>query len=105
MSCNDTKPPEIYSLEALIARNNVEPIPPATIDAFRDHGKLAARLETGMEEAEEQLQQLEALGISLKDVTDKLLADGLVTFVTAYDKLLFVVDQKAKTLVGAGAQK
>jgi hypothetical protein len=58
-----------------------------------------------MEEAEEQLQQLEALGISLKDVTDKLLADGLVTFEKAYDQLLGVIDQKAKTLAGAGAPK
>jgi transaldolase/glucose-6-phosphate isomerase len=104
-STKNPKYPDVYYVEALIGPDTVDTMPPATIDAFRDHGKLAARLETKMEEAEEQLQQLESLGISLKEITDKLLADGLVTFVTAYDKLLGVVDQKAKSLVGAGAQK
>jgi len=104
-STKNPKYPDVYYVEALIGPDTVDTMPPATIDAFRDHGKLAARLETKMEEAEEQLKQLESLGISLKEITDKLLADGLVTFVNAYDKLLGVVDQKAKSLVGAGAQK
>jgi transaldolase len=104
-STKNPKYPDVYYVEALIGPDTVDTMPPATIDAFRDHGKLAARLEQGMEEAEEQLQQLEALGISLKDVTDKLLADGLVTFEKAYDQLLGVIDQKAKTLAGAGAPK
>jgi transaldolase len=104
-STKNPKYPDVYYVEALIGPDTVDTMPPATIDAFRDHGKLAARLEQGMEEAEEQLQQLEALGISLKEVTDKLLADGLVTFEQAYDKLLGVIDQKTKTLVAAGVQK
>ena len=104
-STKNPKYPDVYYVEALIGPDTVDTMPPATIDAFRDHGKLAARLETGMEEAEEQLQQLEALGISLKEITDKLLADGLVTFEQAYDKLLGVIDQKTKTLVAGGAPK
>jgi transaldolase len=104
-STKNPKYPDVYYVEALIGPDTVDTMPPATIDAFRDHGKLGARLETGMEEAEEQLQSLEALGISLKDVTDKLLADGLVTFENAYDQLIGVIEQKTKALVGAGAQK
>jgi transaldolase len=104
-STKNPKYPDVYYVEALIGPDTVDTMPPATIDAFRDHGKLAARLETGMEEAEEQLQQLEALGISLQDITDKLLADGLATFENAYDQLLGVIDQKAKTLASAGAPK
>lgn len=103
-STKNPKYPDVYYVEALIGPDTVDTMPPATIDAFRDHGKVAARLERQMEEAEEQLQLLESLGISLKDITDKLLADGLVTFEKAYDQLIGVIEQKAKTLVGSGTQ-
>lgn len=103
-STKNPKYPDVYYVEALIGPDTVDTMPPATIDAFRDHGKVAARLETQMEEAEEQLQSLESLGISLKDITDKLLADGLVTFEKAYDQLIGVIEQKTKTLVGSGTQ-
>ncbi|HKW45192.1 MAG TPA: transaldolase [Candidatus Eremiobacteraceae bacterium] len=104
-STKNPKYPDVYYVEALIGPDTVDTMPPATIDAFRDHGKLAARLESGMEEAEEQLQSLESLGISLKDITDKLLADGLVTFEKAYDQLIGVIDRKSKAIAAAGAQK
>ena len=103
-STKNPKYPDVYYVEALIGPDTVDTMPPATIDAFRDHGKVAARLERQMEEAEEQLQALESLGISLKDITDKLLADGLVTFEKAYDQLIGVIEQKTKTLVGSGTQ-
>jgi transaldolase len=103
-STKNPKYPDVYYVEALIGPDTVDTMPPATIDAFRDHGKVAARLERQMEEAEEQLQSLESLGISLKDITDKLLADGLVTFEKAYDQLIGVIEQKTKTLVGSGTQ-
>jgi transaldolase/glucose-6-phosphate isomerase len=104
-STKNPKYPDVYYVEALIGPDTVDTMPPATIDAFRDHGKLAARLETEMEEAEELLESLEGLGISLKDITDKLLADGLVTFEKAYDQLVAVIERKTKTLASAGAQK
>ena len=103
-STKNPKYPDVYYVEALIGPDTVDTMPPATIDAFRDHGKLGARLETKMEEAEEQLQALEACGISLKDITDKLLADGLVTFEKAYDQLLGVIQDKTKALVGVGTK-
>ncbi|HEY5093681.1 MAG TPA: transaldolase [Candidatus Eremiobacteraceae bacterium] len=103
-STKNPKYPDVYYVEALIGPDTVDTMPPATIDAFRDHGKVAARLERQMEEAEEQLQLLESLGISLKDITDKLLADGLVTFEKAYDQLIGVIEQKTKSLVASGTQ-
>lgn len=95
--------PDTYYVEALIGPDTVDTMPPATIDAFRDHGKPRAHLEIGMEEAEEQLQSLESLGISLKEITDTLLAQGLESFKKSYDQLIGVIEQKASALASAGA--
>jgi|SRR5579872_312484 len=102
-STKNPKYPDTYYVEALIGPDTVDTMPPATIDAFRDHGKLGAHLETGMEEAEEQLQSLESLGISLKKITDDLLNEGLESFDKSYDELLGVIQKKASALAGAGA--
>jgi transaldolase len=73
-------------------------MPPATIDAFRDHGKVAATLEQGVDAADATIAQLESLGISLKAITDKLLADGLTSFEDSYDKLFDVIGKKVAAL-------
>ncbi len=85
-------------MEALIGSDTIDTMPPATLDAFRDHGKVSATLAAGMREADAVLQELESLGISLKSITDSLLADGLVTFEKSYDQLLGVLGRKVSTL-------
>ncbi len=102
-STKNPKYPDTYYVEALIGPDTVDTMPPATIDAFRDHGTLGDNLETGMVDAEEQLQELEALGISLKEITDTLLTEGLDTFDKAYDELLGVIQKKSAALASAGA--
>ena len=100
-STKNPKYKDTYYVEALIGPDTVDTMPPATIDAFRDHGIVKPTLDTHMDEAEATLAELEALGISLKDITDKLLADGLVSFQNSYDQLLGVLATKSAELQSA----
>jgi transaldolase / glucose-6-phosphate isomerase len=82
---------DVYYVEALIGPDTIDTVPPATFDAFRDHGKVVPTLEQGIDEAHETLAQLEALGISLDEVTDRVLAEGVEKFDEAFAKLLDAV--------------
>ncbi|HEB55474.1 MAG TPA: bifunctional transaldolase/phosoglucose isomerase [Gammaproteobacteria bacterium] len=84
---------DVLYIESLIGPDTVNTVPPATLDAFRDHGSARAQLEEGLEQAQTDLAALEAEGISLDEVTEILLNDGLEKFVVAYEKLLKVVSQ------------
>jgi transaldolase len=97
-STKNPKYPDTYYVEALIGADTIDTMPPATIDAFRDHGKVAATLDRGFDEADAVIAELEALGISLREITDKLLADGLVAFANSYDELLDVLGKKVAAL-------
>lgn len=102
-STKNPKYPDTYYVEALVGADTVDTMPHATIDAFRDHGKVAATLEQGMDLAEATIRELESVGIALKEVTDKLLADGLVAFQNSYDELLACIAQKSRALRAATA--
>jgi transaldolase/glucose-6-phosphate isomerase len=84
---------DIYYVEELIGRNTVDTIPPATYDAFRDHGKPRNSLEENVQGAQETMQGLEKAGISMKAATDKLTEDGVKQFASAFDTLLAAVAQ------------
>jgi transaldolase / glucose-6-phosphate isomerase len=84
---------DIYYVEELIGRDTVDTIPPATYDAFRDHGKPRNSLEENVEAAHQTMQGLEKAGISMKAATDKLTEDGVKQFSTAFDTLLAAVAQ------------
>ncbi len=86
---------DVYYVEELIGPDTVDTIPPATFDAFRDHGKPRASLEENIPAAQETMQGLEKAGISMKAATDKLTADGVKQFSDAFDKLLDAVKQHA----------
>ncbi len=79
---------DVRYIEELIGPNTVNTVPPATLDAFRDHGQVRLSLKESVDEAAATLEALEGLGISLDEVTDQLLDDGVTLFVQAYDKLL-----------------
>jgi len=97
-STKNPKYPDTYYVEALIGEDTIDTMPPATIDAFRDHGKVAATLDAGYDEADATIARLESLGISLADVTEKLLADGLVSFEKSYQELFSVLEDKVAAL-------
>ena len=90
---------DVIYVEELIGADTVNTIPPATFEAFRDHGRLRTSLTQNVEEAHDTMMTLAKVGISMKEVTDKLLDDGVSLFVSAFEKLLDAVDQHAKGTV------
>jgi transaldolase/glucose-6-phosphate isomerase len=84
---------DVRYVEELIGRDTVNTITPATLEAFRDHGRLRASLEDDIEEARATIAALERAGISLTGVTDRLLEDGVALFCKAFDGLLAAVEQ------------
>jgi len=86
-------------VEALIGRDTVDTIPPATMDAFRDHGAVTPdAIEQDVAGARATLAALEQTGISLKAVTDGLVADGVQQFADAFDQLLGAIARRRRTL-------
>lgn len=79
---------DVRYIEELIGPDTVNTVPPATLDAFRNHGRVRLSLEEGVDDAVAVLDGLEAVGISMEEVTDRLLDAGVTLFVQAYDKLL-----------------
>jgi len=83
---------DVLYVETLIGQDTVNTIPPATYDAFRDHGQLAQTLEDDIDQAQTTLDNLNAWDISFKGVTEKLLTDGLKLFEDAFEHLLCAVE-------------
>ena len=87
---------DVMYVEELIGPDTVDTIPPATLDAFRDHGKLRASLQEDLDAAHQVMQTLPTAGISMKQVTDKLTDDGVKLFADAFDKLLATVQKRTQ---------
>lgn len=84
---NPTYKDTLYA-EAVIGRDTVDTLPPATLDAFRDHGIVVPdAIERGVDEARALLIALEQHGVSMQAVTDALVVDGVRQFTDAFDKL------------------
>ena len=82
---------DVIYVEELIGPDTVNTMPPATIDAFRDHGLLRNSLTEDVPGAAKVMDDLARAGISIKQVTDKLTEDGVKLFADAFDKLLAAV--------------
>jgi transaldolase len=94
-STKNPKYRDVIYVEELIGRDTVDTIPPATFDAFRDHGKLRNSLTENLAGANQTMADLETAGISMKQVTDKLLTDGVKLFADAFAQLIAAVDKHA----------
>ncbi len=88
---------DVIYVEELVGRDTVNTIPPATFDAFRDHGRVRLSLTEDVEGAHDTMETLARVGISMAEVTDRLLEDGLALFSEAFEKLLNVVDRNCKS--------
>ncbi|HNB24231.1 MAG TPA: bifunctional transaldolase/phosoglucose isomerase, partial [Candidatus Melainabacteria bacterium] len=88
--------PDCIYVDELIGKDTVNTIPPATFDAFRDHGVVKNTLEADVAEANTVMENLEKAKISMKEVTDKLVVQGVDLFADAFKKLLDAVE-KAKS--------
>ncbi len=88
--------PDILYVQEMIGPDTVNTIPPATFDAFRDHGQPRETLTEGVDEAKQVMHNLASVGISIDDVTDKLTDDGVRLFEEAFDKLLAAVEKSTQ---------
>src|SRR5213075_1560808 len=93
---------DVLYVEELIGPNTVNTVPPATLDAFRDHGKPRDSLEENIEDARGVLEELERAGISLDAITAELVKDGVKLFADSADKLYGAVAHKRATVLGGG---
>src|SRR6185437_5117254 len=93
---------DVLYVEELIGPNTINTVPPATLDAFRDHGKVRDSLEENIDEARHVLEELQKSGISLDAITTELVKDGVKQFADAADKLYGAVASKRATVLGAG---
>lgn len=87
---------DVMYVEELIGPDTVNTMPPATIDAFRDHGRLRNSLTEDVAGAQKVMDDLAKAGISIKEVTTKLTADGVKLFADAFHKLLAVVEKSVE---------
>ena len=90
---------DVMYVDNLIGQHTVNTIPPKTIDAFLDHGTVASTLEFNLDEAREQLEELNKLEIDLGDVTRQLLDEGIEKFMEPYDKLMRTIAEKKEEYV------
>src|SRR4051794_18610279 len=96
---------DVLYVEELIGPDTVNTVPPATLDAFRDHGTPRDSLEENVEDARRVLAELEQSGISLDAITAELVKEGVKLFADAADKLYGAVAQKRATVLGTGLDR
>ncbi|WP_434480274.1 transaldolase [Gemmatimonas sp.] len=89
---------DVIYVEELIGADTVNTLPPATLEAFRDHGEVRASVTEQVAEADRALAALEAQGVSLQAVTDTLLAEGLASFEQSFVTLLAGLARKRAAL-------
>jgi transaldolase len=98
-STKDPQYPDTYYVEALVAPQTVNTLPPETLVAYRDHGHPAIRIQDGLAVAPEQLEALARAGIDLARVTRELEEEGVEKFAASYRSLLAAIDAKIGQLV------
>jgi transaldolase len=92
---------DVVYVEELVGPETVNTVPPATLEAFRDHGEVRDSLTEGLDQAGEDLERLAALGIDLGAVTEALQREGIDKFAQPFDKLLETLGQKRSSLEAA----
>jgi transaldolase len=89
---------DVMYVEQLIGPHTVNTMPPNTVEAFKDHGDVQRTVDKGYDAAERVIRDLGQLGISIDDVTEKLLVDGLASFQKSFDTLISGLSKKTKSL-------
>src|SRR5215216_1240217 len=91
--------PDTMYIDNLIGPDTVNTVPPATLEAFRDHGAAEVTITRGLEEAQEALKELEAAGISMDVVTQELEEEGVKAFAEAFTQLLKTIDGRRMSAI------
>ncbi len=92
---------DVLYVETLIGPETINTMPPHTLDAFRDHGRVRPTLEEGLDQARAYIAELPRLGVDLEAVGDKLVADGVAAFSKSLDQLLHTLEEKRRQLTAA----
>jgi transaldolase len=93
---------DVMYVEDLIGPDTVDTMPPATIEAFADHGAVERTVDKKVAVAEGLLKEIEAVGISVREVTEKLLVDGIASFQKSFDELIAGLESKIGSLTPGG---
>ncbi len=93
---------DVMYVEELVGPDTVDTMPPATIEAFDDHGVVARTVDKKIAVAEGILKEIEAVGIPIRDVTQKLLDDGIASFQKSFDELIAGLESKIGSLAPGG---
>ncbi|MFI5207756.1 MAG: transaldolase [Gemmatimonadales bacterium] len=93
------KYPDTKYVDGLIGPDTVNTMPPATLEAFADHGTAVRTIDKNVPAAKREIAAIEALGVKLGDVTDFLVQDGVKKFADSFTQLLAAVENKKKMLV------
>jgi len=93
---------DVMYVEELIGPDTVDTMPPATIDAFKDHGVVAIAVDKKVPAAEGLLKEIEGVGISMREVTEKLLVEGIASFQKSFDELIAGLESKIGSLTPGG---
>jgi transaldolase len=96
-STKNPKYSDVMYVDELIGTDTVNTMPPATINAFRDHGHPRASLTEDVASADRVMETVAKVGISMKEVTDKLTVDGVRQFSDAFNELMKAVDKTSKS--------
>src|SRR5690606_16180151 len=91
--------PDTLYVDSLIGPDTVNTVPPATLDAFRDHGVAEVTITRDLEQAQDVLSQLESLGVSMDSVTQELEEEGVKAFADAFAQLLQTIDERRASAV------
>jgi transaldolase/glucose-6-phosphate isomerase len=98
--------PDLMYVESVVGRDTVDTMPPATIDALLDHGRIVPdTVESDLRGATDVMRALQDAKISLFDVTHQLQIDGVRLFSDSFAALLGAIVYKQKLLASGGAQR
>jgi transaldolase len=90
---------DVLYVEELIAPDTITTVPPATLKAFRDHGRVKVTLDTDGKPADAVLATAAALGIDVDAITEQLQADGIKAFASSFDELIETLGEKRNRLL------
>jgi transaldolase len=102
-SAKNPKYRDVVYAEALIGPDTVDTMPPATIDAFRDHGDVRLTASEDYEGQQKILADLSQAGVHIDDVTSTLLKEGVDSFAKSYDELIGALAKKLEAFQGSAA--
>ena len=102
-SKNPAYPDTLY-VDNLIGPDTVNTLPPATLEDFLDHGKVAATVETDVDGARRRIAELAELGIDLDAITNKVLDEGVAAFAKSFEGLIASIAEKRRRLLDDGQQ-